>query len=191
MPRIVLLAADDVLRRSLQDQLARHGFSVIDADGADAPDLVLLDGDGAGGGAGRWTAPCIVLGGSGPVAGTRLDKPFRFADLLRAIETQIKAAQPAAQGIALGSFVFHPSARRLEGRGGRSLRLTEKETAILDYLTQAGGRVVSRTELLGSVWGYADDADTHTVETHIYRLRRKMGSSALLVTENGGYRLQA
>ena len=73
------------------------------------------------------------------------------------------------------------------------MRLTEKETAILKFLLRAGDEPVSRDVLLNDVWGYHADVTTHTLETHIYRLRQKIeadpANAQLLVTEGGGYRL--
>ena len=77
---------------------------------------------------------------------------------------------------------------------GKKIRLTEKETNILKYLYRAGAKPVSREELLTEVWGYNAGVTTHTLETHIYRLRQKIepepGQARLLLTDAGGYRLQ-
>jgi DNA-binding response OmpR family regulator len=76
---------------------------------------------------------------------------------------------------------------------GKKIRLTDKETNILKYLYRAGGKVVSREELLTEVWGYNAGVTTHTLETHVYRLRQKIEpdpSARLLMTEAGGYRLK-
>ena len=76
---------------------------------------------------------------------------------------------------------------------GKKIRLTEKETAILKYLYRAGGRVVGRDTLLVEVWGYNAGVTTHTLETHVYRLRQKIEpepqNARILVTEPGGYKL--
>jgi DNA-binding response OmpR family regulator len=73
------------------------------------------------------------------------------------------------------------------------VRLTEKETAILKYLYRSGHKVVSRGVLLDEVWGYNAGVNTHTLETHIYRLRQKIerdpSHAEILITESGGYRL--
>jgi DNA-binding response OmpR family regulator len=75
----------------------------------------------------------------------------------------------------------------------RRIRLTEKEAAILKFLYRAGTRAVARQVLLNEVWGYNAAVTTHTLETHIYRLRQKIepdpANARLLVTEGGGYRL--
>jgi DNA-binding response OmpR family regulator len=76
---------------------------------------------------------------------------------------------------------------------GSKIRLTEKETAILRYLYRAGQKPVSRETLLQEVWGYNSGVTTHTLETHVYRLRQKVekdaASPAILVTDGGGYKL--
>ncbi len=71
--------------------------------------------------------------------------------------------------------------------------LTGFETALLKYLYRSGNMVVGRDTLLEEVWGYNSDVDTHTLETHVYRLRQKIESdpsnAEILVTEPDGYRL--
>jgi DNA-binding response OmpR family regulator len=75
----------------------------------------------------------------------------------------------------------------------KKIRLTDKETNILKYLYRAGGKVISREELLTEVWGYNAGVTTHTLETHVYRLRQKIEPDPtgpkILITEAGGYRL--
>ncbi|MGE4351703.1 MAG: helix-turn-helix domain-containing protein [Bdellovibrionales bacterium] len=96
----------------------------------------------------------------------------------------------------LRSWVFLPRKRSLAAVGAQTetvLKLTEKETALLEYLC-ASDKPVPREELLASVWGYDDSIDTHTLETHIYRLRRKLAGPEgeapdPFVLEAGGYRL--
>ncbi len=94
----------------------------------------------------------------------------------------------------IGPYRFDPAAKRLiERSGARTIRLTEKEVAMLDLLWHAGGSVVPREALLAQVWGYQAGLSTHTLETHVYRLRRKIerdpAHAELLITELGGYRL--
>src|SRR6516165_8336810 len=93
----------------------------------------------------------------------------------------------------IGSYTFRPSSKILLNQKGNKVRLTEKETAILRYLYRADQRPVSRETLLQEVWGYNSGVTTHTLETHIYRLRQKFendaATPAILVTEAGGYKL--
>ena len=93
----------------------------------------------------------------------------------------------------IGPYTFKPAAKLLIDGKGAKIRLTEKETNILKYLYRAGERPVTRDVLLSEVWGYNSGVTTHTLETHIYRLRQKIerdpSNARLLVTEDGGYRL--
>jgi len=122
-------------------------------------------------------------------------KPFRLAVLLARIRAQLRQhEQTEDASFAIGPYMFRPAAKLLLNEGnGKKIRLTEKETAILKYLYRAGDKAVSREQLLGEVWGYNAGVTTHTLETHVYRLRQKIESnpaqSELLVTEPGGYRL--
>jgi len=112
-----------------------------------------------------------------------------------------QAARPAAPARAeRGRRLHHrplhlPAEAKLlvGGEGRKKVRLTEKETAILKYLYRAGPKVIGRDTLLGEVWGYNAGVTTHTLETHIYRLRQKIerepARAEILVTEPGGYRL--
>jgi DNA-binding response OmpR family regulator len=96
----------------------------------------------------------------------------------------------------LGPYQFIPDERLLRDPGnGRVIRLTELEKDLLVYLLAAEGALIGREQLLVDVWGYSDGVDTHTVETHIWRLRQKIETedpaSRFLITEAGGYRLLA
>lgn len=121
-------------------------------------------------------------------------KPFRFAVLLARIRAHLRQHESSDDAIfQIGQYTFRPSSKHLVNNKGGKLRLTEKETAILRFLYRAGQQVVTRDTLLREVWGYNSNVTTHTLETHIYRLRQKIendpASSQLLITEAGGYKL--
>ena len=122
-------------------------------------------------------------------------KPFRFGVLLARIRAHLRQHEQSEDAVfTIGNYSFQPSAKLLVDKdGGKKVRLTEKETAILKYLYRAGETVVSRDVLLNEVWGYNAGVTTHTLETHIYRLRQKIeadpSNARLLITESGGYRL--
>ena len=122
-------------------------------------------------------------------------KPFRLAELLARLRAQLRTFENSEDAaFAIGPYTFRPSAKLLaDPTRNRRIRLTEKEAAILKFLYRAGGRPVARQVLLGEVWGYNAAVTTHTLETHIYRLRQKIepdpGHARLLLTEGGGYRL--
>lgn len=150
-------------------------------------------------------APVIMLTGADSEADTILGldsgandyvtKPFRLGVLLARIRAQLRQHEQSEDAIfTIGRFSFRPAAKMLiDPDSERKIRLTEKETAILKYLYRAGDKVVSRDTLLGEVWGYNAGVTTHTLETHVYRLRQKIeadpSNARILVTEPGGYRL--
>jgi DNA-binding response OmpR family regulator len=122
-------------------------------------------------------------------------KPFRLHVLLARLRAQLRQHEQSEDAVfTIGPYTFRPSAKLLlDEPKRRKVRLTEKETAILKYLYRAGGRVIGRNILLNEVWGYNSGVTTHTLETHVYRLRQKIerdpANAQLLVTEPGGYRL--
>ncbi len=121
-------------------------------------------------------------------------KPFRFTVLLARIRSQLRQHEASEDAVfAIGPYSFRPASKVLITEKGGKVRLTEKETAILRYLYRAGQKPISREVLLQEVWGYNSGVTTHTLETHIYRLRQKVEQDAahpaILVTEAGGYKL--
>lgn len=123
-------------------------------------------------------------------------KPFKFPVLLARIRAQLRQHEQSEDAVfAVGPYSFRPGAKMLVDEAEKKIRLTEKETNILKFLYRAGGRTVERDTLLREVWGYNAGVTTHTLETHIYRLRQKIepdpGNARILVTETGGYRLSA
>ncbi|MEE8534198.1 MAG: response regulator transcription factor [Alphaproteobacteria bacterium] len=124
-----------------------------------------------------------------------ITKPFRIAVLLARMRAQLRQHEQSEDAVfTIGPYTFRPSAKLLlDSETNRKIRLTEKETAIIKYLYRSGGQVVAREVLLDEVWGYNAAVATHTLETHIYRLRQKIerepANATLLVTEPGGYRL--
>lgn len=122
-------------------------------------------------------------------------KPFRLSVLLARLRAHLRQSEHSDDAVfTIGPYTFRPSAKLLMDPSGRKkVRLTEKETAILKYLYRAGDQAIGRDTLLGEVWGYNAGVTTHTLETHVYRLRQKIERdptrAEILVTEPGGYRL--
>ncbi len=222
---ILIVDDDDDLRESLKDQLILHDeFQVMTAPTAAKGietakgshfDLVLFDVglpdmDGreavkllrkAG-----FKSPIVMLTGNdsdadqilGLDAGANdyITKPFKFPVLLARLRAQLRTHEQSEDAIfQLGPLTCKPAMKMLVDEKDRKVRLTEKETNILKYLYRAQDGVVPRHVLLHEVWGYNAGVTTHTLETHIYRLRQKIepdpSNARLLVTESGGYRLIA
>jgi len=121
-------------------------------------------------------------------------KPFRFGVLLARIRAHLRQHEQSEDAVfKIGEYTFKPSSKLLVREDSRKVRLTEKETSILKFLYRAGEQVVARDVLLHEVWGYNAGVTTHTLETHVYRLRQKIerdpSHAELLVTESGGYKL--
>jgi len=172
-------------------------------------DVTLPDGDGRDLCAklrrGGLKVPIIMLTGSDQEsdvvrgldsgANDYIAKPFRLAELLARLRAQLRIFENSEDAVfSIGPYTFRPAAKLLqEPARNRRIRLTEKEAAILKFLYRAGTRPVARQVLLNEVWGYNAAVTTHTLETHIYRLRQKIepdpSNARLLVTEGGGYRL--
>jgi DNA-binding response OmpR family regulator len=221
---ILIVDDDADLREALAEQLEAAGeFATVQAGNGQGgvvqaqgnrPDLVLLDVDlpdidgrevcrrmrqsGVG-------APIIMLTGqtsdSDTIAGLDsgandyVAKPFKFAVLMARIRAQLRSHEQSEDAVfRLGPYEFRPAAKVLIDEKQKKIRLTEKETSILKYLYRAGEKPVPRDELLAEVWGYNAGVTTHTLETHVYRLRQKIepdpANAKLLLTEAGGYRLQ-
>ena len=220
---ILLVDDDDDLREALTEQLALYEeFEVItevnatngvstarkehvdllvmdvglpDMDGREAVKILRKNG---------FKSPIIMLTGHDTDSDTILGleagandyvtKPFKFAVFLARLRAQLRTHEQSEDAIfAIGPYSFRPSQKILTEEDGNKVRLTEKETAIMKYLYRAEQKVIGRDELLEQVWGYNSGVTTHTLETHIYRLRQKVekdpSNARLLVTESGGYKL--
>jgi len=221
--KIIIVDDDDLLRDALKEQFSLHDeFSMTEAATAAAgiklvkaehADLVLLDvnlPDLDGREAckvmrrGGYKGPVIMLTGQSSESDTILGldsgandyvtKPFRFAVLLARIRAHLRQHEHSEDAVfKVGPYTFKPSAKMLVRDDNRKVRLTEKETAIIKFLLRSGEQIVSRDVLLQDVWGYNAGVSTHTLETHVYRLRQKIerdpSHAEILVTEGGGYKL--
>ena len=122
-------------------------------------------------------------------------KPFRLGELVARLKAHLRQHEHSEDAVLnIGPYVFKPAVKMLVDEAAKKkIRLTEKEAAILKYLYRAGQKSVSRETLLGEVWGYNAGVTTHTLETHVYRLRQKIekdpSKAQILVTDQGGYRL--
>ncbi len=223
LARVLLVDDDDDLRAALSEQLVTSGeFDVFEAaTAADALarakaesfDLILLD-IGLPDEDGRTLCrklraegvkcPIIMLtahdrdadeiAGLESGANDYVTKPFKVAVLVARMRAQLRQhEQSEHEEFQIGEYLFKPAQKLLLDAKGRKIRLTEKETNILKFLYRSPGGMATRDVLLQEVWGYNTGVTTHTLETHIYRLRQKIepdpSNARLLITEPGGYRL--
>ena len=221
--RILVVDDDAELRQTLVDQLQPYReFDIVEANSAAEAlqkvrgahlDLMLLDvglPDMDGREAVKimrregFKSPIIMLtaqdSDSDQILGLEsgandyVTKPFRFSVLLARMRAALRQHDQSEDVVfTIGPYSFQPAAKMLESTDGNKVRLTDKETNILKYLYRQGPKTITREVLLKEVWGYNNRVTTHTLETHIYRLRQKIerdpSNARLLVTEEGGYRL--
>ena len=206
--KILVVDDDSELREAVTEQLSMHEEFEVTAVGSGREgvqaakvgqiDLVIMDvglPDIDGHDAVRilrkngFKAPIIMLTGHNTDSDTILGlesgandyvtKPFRFAVLLARIRAQLRQHEASEDAIfTIGPYTFRPSSKLFVNPKGKKVRLTDKETSILRYLYRAGKQATSREALLREVWGYNSGVTTHTVETHIYRLRQKIEQDA-------------
>ena len=208
-----MLAEQLQLHEEFQTDTANSGASALDAARSEYFDVIILD-VGLPDMDGREVcrlmrrggvkSPIIMLTGADTDADTILGldagandyitKPFKLGVLLARLRAHIRQHERSDDAMfSIGPYTFQPSAKLLlDAESNRKIRLTDKETAILKYLYRAGNRVIGRDVLLDEVWGYNAGVTTHTLETHVYRLRQKIeqdpSRAQILVTEAGGYR---
>ncbi|WP_273717366.1 MULTISPECIES: response regulator transcription factor [Bartonella] len=219
----LLIVEDDDLRPILVEQLQMHqefeifqtktaegGMKIVQEENIDLAILGLelpdLDGRKAvkqlrtqG-----FRAPIIMITNNDTDCDTILDletgandyvtKPFRFAVLLARIRAQLRQYEQNEDAILhIGPYTFKLRQKLLLDQCNNKIYLTEKEAAILKCLYYANDKNVSRETLLEQVWGYNENVVTHTLETHIYRLRQKIendpSNAQILMTDQNGYRL--
>ena len=166
MSEIVFICTDDPLsRRIITDVAAAYGLQVAFVTQVDAASAIIISG------------------------------PVRLGALLSRVRGHARKAGQRAKVLSLGRFIFDPEESLLMTiDDSDDVILTEKEVAILSYLADAKGQIITRRDLLTQLWGYVDGVETHTLETHIYRLRQKLEldpvKPEILLTEDQGYRLK-
>jgi DNA-binding response OmpR family regulator len=168
----------------LPDMDGREACAMMRKNGFKSPIIMLTGADS--------DADHILGLNSG--ANDYVTKPFKFAVLLARVRAHLRSHEQSEDAVfKIGPYEFRPAVKMLVTPADKKIRLTEKETSILKYLYRAGGRPVTRDVLLDEVWGYNSGVTTHTLETHVYRLRQKIEpdptNASLLLTESGGYRL--
>jgi DNA-binding response OmpR family regulator len=173
-----------LLDMDLPDMDGLQLCSLMRKQGVKCPIIILIIDD----------ADTNIILGLDSCANDYVCKPFKFFVLLARIRAQLRQHEQSENAtFNLGPYTFKPASKILITENEEKVRLTEKETNILKFLFRSKNGMVARDVLLHEVWGYNANVTTHTLETHIYRLRQKIElnprNAQLLITEQGGYRL--
>ena len=174
-----------ILDIGLPDMDGREACRLLRGMGVKCPIIMLTGAD---------TETDTVLGLEAG-ANDYITKPFRLGVFVARLRAHVRQHERSDDAVfTIGPYTFKPGAKLLiNNQTRKKIRLTDKETSILKYLYRSGSRVITRDVLLDEVWGYNAGVTTHTLETHVYRLRQKIepdpARARILVTEAGGYRL--
>ena len=203
MSNVLVLSENEEFKADLEDQIKHHApeLTVVDDSQADIividEDMKLLENSAAK----NNKAPVILLSGFGETledAGVSqvIEKPFFLSGFLDTLKSSIHVFENSAEGaLEFNQYILYPIRKEiLNLRNNELIKLTEKEVSIIKYLYKNKDKIISKSDLMKEVWGYALDATTHTVETHIYRLRQKVEhedeTAQLILTSEGGYQLK-
>lgn len=199
MLHILFVSENEDFAEDLKTQVLRFApdFSFVE----NAPDLLLIDENSELCGELRQKYPTIPLiflsaeNKENDMLNIYVKKPFSlmaFLDVLRAANNNLDNSVDGY--LCFNGYELRPNLREIEDvKSGTIVKLTEKEVSILKYLYKIKNNYVSKNDLQRNVWKYSEDVTTHTIETHIYRLRQKVEQAdgrRLIVTDNGGYMLR-
>ena len=220
-PDIAEVLQYNLQKEGFQVELANRGDAGLEAVRRDSPDLILLDLMLPGLDGLEMTRllkrdpatahlPIVMLTARSEevdrIVGLELgaddyiSKPFSPREVVLRVKAVLRRLQPepadhpedtASETLQVGGIELDVSGHQLR-LGGKEVPLTATEFRLLRLLMERSGRVQTRGQLLSDVWGYAEDIDSRTVDTHIRRLRRKLGPEAdRIETVIGvGYRLR-
>ena len=182
MPNILLLSKNRQFAEELKEQIELNlkGFLVYFEEENILFDIIILD-EGS-----KHEADKIPM--------LSLKKPLSLCSLLNELQSIINRFENSEEGfLEFNCYELRPSRKEIFNKSNNKVtKITELEVSILKYLYKVGNKTTSKKELLEEVWGYNGEATTHTVETHIYRLRQKVEknhAAQIIETLDGGYRL--
>lgn len=207
MPNILLISDNEKFFEDLSNQISYHlpDFTVVTQEDAGIiPDMIIVDEDTdklRELHKQQLQVPTILLLSSGADAGGAeasniVYKPLVLNNFFNLLQAGINIYENSSDGyLNFNQYELRPSKKEiLNLRNNEVIKLTEKEVAIIKYLYKAKDKIVSKNELLQEVWGYSPEVTTHTIETHIYRLRQKVehedAAAQIILTSDGGYQLK-
>ena len=161
----------------------RDGLSVLKAlrsRGSKLPVLVLT------GRRERDAVTCLEAG-----ADDYMMKPFHFDELLARVRTRLRSTGTEEAHVLMAGGVRLDLMTRRVTVGGRPVKLTSREFALLETFLRHADQVLSREQLLSHVWGYFFDPSTNLVNVYVNNLRKKLGAEIIETVRGAGYRLTA
>lgn len=199
MAHILFVSDNEDFAADLKAQVLRFApdFSFVET----APDLLLVDENLQRCDELRRKYPSIPLiflsdeNKENDMLNIYVKKPFSLMSFLDVLLAANNNLDNSVDGyLCFNGYELRPNLREIADiKSGSVVKLTEKEVSILKYLYKNQNGYVSKNDLQRNVWKYSEDVTTHTIETHIYRLRQKVEQTdgrRLIVTDNGGYKLQ-
>lgn len=199
MTGLLISSDNSEFSEDLYRQIARF-IADINFD-EEKPDVIIVDENAAQKIALRRqypNVPIIYLSDNTNIEPDYLDimlkKPIKLTELLDIIQAANHRLDNSQKGfLNFNRYELHPKQKELVDLvSGKIIKLTEKEVDVIKYLYKNFDKYVSKSDLQTHVWQYNEDVATHTIETHIYRLRQKIESESsrpLIITENGAYKL--
>ena len=199
MSNVLILSENETFKSDLSDQIKRHipDFEVTEDN--DSADIIVVDENADILKSIEKNIPVIFLSfddNSSVKAHTIIQKPFVLSAFLDAVKSSINIFENSDEGnLEFNDYILYSSRKEIyNNRDKSTTKLTEREVSVIKYLYKNAGKIVSKNDLMQEVWEYSADVATHTVETHIYRLRQKVEKddtdSQIIITSDGGYQLK-
>lgn len=199
MSNILILSDNEVLKSDLSDQIKHHIPDFEITEDKELADIIVVDEKLELLKTLDKNAPIIFLNNNDNddiKAHAVIQKPFLLSKFIDTIIASINIFENSDEGnLEFNEYVLYPSRKEILNKRDKSVvKLTEKEVSVIKYLYKNAGKIVSKNDLIQEVWEYSADVATHTVETHIYRLRQKVeqenSSNQIIITSDGGYQLK-
>lgn len=201
MSNVLILSDNDILKSDLSDQIKHHISDFEITEDSLIADIIVVDEsfDLLKSVEKNKNTPIIFLTKDDKEeikAQTTIQKPFVLNNFLDTLKASINIFENSTEGnINFYNYTLYPSRKEIYNHKDKTTtKLTEREVSVIKYLYKNTGKVVSKNDLMQEVWKYSADVATHTVETHIYRLRQKVENdnpqNQFIITSEGGYQLK-
>lgn len=199
MSNILILSENEVFKTDLSDQIKHHISDFDITEDIETADIIVVDEKVEILKTIEKNVPVVFLSKSDNEdikAHTIIQKPFLLSNFLDTLKASINIYENSDDGVLeFNKYVLYPSRKEILNKRNKNLtKITEREVSVIKYLYKNSGKTVSKNDLMQEVWEYSADVATHTVETHIYRLRQKVEQddidNQIILTSEGGYQLK-